>query len=94
MMLPPSGGATPRCLLQKIPERDRRSEALPYTQADLDELDEKIKTASLVKSTAFADQSTEFRSIDELLKLRATMAQEISANSRVRLAGFSKGTSC
>ena len=66
---------------------------MAYTQADLDDLEEQIKKAQLVESTTFADQSTKFRSIDELLKLRAVMLADISVNNRVRLGGFSKGTS-
>jgi hypothetical protein len=62
-----------------------------YTQADIDALDEEIRKVRLVKATEFADQRTEFRPLDELMKLRATMAQSLAQVNRVRLAATSKG---
>lgn len=67
---------------------------MAYTQADLDALDADIAKVRLIDSTTFADQSTKFRSLDDLLKLRAVMAQSIAAaagTSRTRLAATSKG---
>jgi len=67
---------------------------LAYTQSDLDALDLQIAAAGAVKSTTFSDQSTTFRDLDDMLKLRAVMAQEIAAaagSSRTRYAATSKG---
>jgi hypothetical protein len=52
---------------------------MAYTQADLDALDVEIATIRTVKSTTTADQSTTFRDLDELLRLRAVMAQSMAA---------------
>ncbi len=65
---------------------------MAYTQADIDELDAEIKKVRLIQSTTIADQSTTFRPLDELLKLRSLMAQDISSVHRVRFAATSKGT--
>lgn len=64
---------------------------MAYTQADLDALDSEIAKVRLVKSTTFADQSTTFRDLDELLKLRSVMAQAVSGGSQTRYAAASKG---
>lgn len=67
---------------------------MAYSQADLDALDAEITKVRLIDSTTIADQSTKFRSLEELLMLRATMAQSIAAASgmsRTRLAATSKG---
>lgn len=64
---------------------------MAYTQADIDELDAEIKKVRLVQSTTFADQSTTFRPLDELLQLRSLMSQDISSVHRVRFAATSKG---
>jgi hypothetical protein len=67
---------------------------MAYTQADLDALDAEIATVRTVKSTSFSDQSTTFRDIDELLALRAVMAQQIATAagaSKTRYAATSKG---
>lgn len=68
---------------------------MAYTQADLDALDLEIATVRTVKATTTADQSTTFRDLDEMLKLRAIMAQAIAASatgsSRTRYASVSKG---
>jgi hypothetical protein len=63
---------------------------MAYTQADLDALDADIAKVRLVKSTTFGDQSTTFRDLDELLKLRAIMAASVSGN-RTRYAATKKG---
>ena len=67
---------------------------MAYTQADLDALDAKILAAGTVKATTFSDQSTTFRDLDDMLKLRAIMEQQIlssSNRSRTRYATTSKG---
>lgn len=70
---------------------------MPYTQTDLDALDADIKSFGAVEQTSFADQSMRFRSLDDLLKLRALMAGDIAAatsttgGSRTRYAAFDKG---
>ena len=67
---------------------------MAWTQADHDKLDDEIRKVQTVKATAFGDQSTTFRDLDELLKLRALMEQSVNSTSRVRLAATSKGTNC
>lgn len=64
---------------------------MAYTQAQLDALDAQILAAGAVKSTTFSDQSTTFRDLDEMLKLRAVMAASIAGTSRTRYAATSKG---
>jgi hypothetical protein len=63
-----------------------------FTQDQLDALDAQIAAAGPVEATAFQDQNTKFRSIDDLLKLRAQMQREINAGSgSVRYAVVSRG---
>lgn len=67
---------------------------MAYTQADVDALDVKIAAAGAVKATTFGDQSTTFRDLDEMLKLRALMVQSIAAaagRSTTRYAATRKG---
>jgi hypothetical protein len=64
---------------------------MAYSQADLDALDAEIAAIRTVKATSFADQSTTFRDLDELLKLRAVMAASISGAVRTRYAATRKG---
>ena len=64
---------------------------MAYTQADIDALDDEIERVRLVKTTQFADQSTTFRDLDELLALRAVMLASLNTASRTRLASTSKG---
>lgn len=64
---------------------------MAYTQADLDALDAEIAAIRTVKATSFADQSTTFRDLDELLKLRAVMAGQVSGAVRTRYGATSKG---
>jgi hypothetical protein len=70
---------------------------MAYTQAQLDALDADIANFGIVEQTSFADQATRFRSLDELLKLRAVMAAAVAAQtsttggSRTRYAAFDKG---
>ena len=64
------------------------------TQADLDALDAEIAKVRLVKATSFGDQSTTFRDVDDLLKLRAQLQAQIRATaqtSSTRYAATSKG---
>jgi hypothetical protein len=65
-----------------------------FTQADLDQLDADIRNFGTVESTQFDQQSTRFRPLDELLRLRAIMAADVAAatnGTRTRYAAFSKG---
>lgn len=70
---------------------------MAYTQADLDKLNADIAAIGTVKSTTVADQTTDFRALDEMLRLRALMAAEIAAavsttgGSRTRYASVGKG---
>jgi hypothetical protein len=64
---------------------------MAYTQADLDLLDAEIATIRTVKQTTHSDQSTTFRDLDELLKLRSIMAAAVAGGSRTRYAATSKG---
>jgi len=68
---------------------------MAWTQADLDKLDAALANGSAVQSIAFADQTFTFRSIDEMLKLRAVIAQALNSaagvSKAVRLAATSKG---
>lgn len=64
---------------------------MSYTQADLDALDAEIATIRTVKSTAFADQQTTFRDLDELYRERERIARAIAGGSRTRYAATSKG---
>lgn len=70
---------------------------MAYSQSDLDALDADIKAFGTIQRTSFADQDTTFRSLDELLKLRAIMAADVAAatsttgGSRTRYAAFDKG---
>lgn len=67
---------------------------MAYSQADLDALDAEIAAIRTVKATSFADQSTTFRDLDELLEFRALMAASIAgtSSSLTRYAATSKGT--
>lgn len=64
---------------------------MAYTQADLDALDEEIKAVQTVSATAFADQSTTFRPLAELLELRRVMQQQVNGSRKTRYAATSKG---
>lgn len=66
---------------------------MAWTQEDLDALDEQIKAVGTVKATSFDNQSTTFRDIEDLLKLREQMVDELAAagRNRTRFAAFSKG---
>jgi len=68
---------------------------MAWTQADLDKLDAAISGGSGIARMKFADQEFEFRSIDEMLKLRAVMQQALNSaagtSTARRLAATSKG---
>jgi hypothetical protein len=69
---------------------------MAWTQADLDKLDAAISAGGSMQSMTFAGgDSFTFRTLDEMLKLRAVMQQAVSAASGTsaahRLAAFSKG---
>jgi hypothetical protein len=61
-----------------------------YTQTHLDALDAAIATG-FVQSMTFGDQSVTFRSLNDMLKLRALMVRLISGESGTRYAAHSKG---
>jgi hypothetical protein len=64
---------------------------MAWTQAQLDALDEAI--ANGVLTVKYQDRTVTYRSLDEMLKLRETMRQELGlTEGRVRLfAKHSKG---
>lgn len=63
-----------------------------WTQADLDKLDAAIADGAAIQSMTFGDQTYTFRSLEELLKLRSLMQQEVSGSkSKRRLATTRKG---
>jgi len=66
-----------------------------WTQADLDKLDAALAAGGAVQSLTFTDQTFTFRSIDEMLKLRAVIQAALNAaagtSTTSRLAATSKG---
>ena len=68
---------------------------MAWTQDDLDKLDAAIAGGSALQSIQFADQTFTFRTLDEMLKLRAVMTASLSTASGTstayRLAATSKG---
>lgn len=66
---------------------------MTYTQADLDTIDQAIKDFHLkgVAQITFGDQSTTFRSIDDLLKMRAFVANALASTRKHRVAASRKG---
>jgi hypothetical protein len=68
---------------------------MAWTQDDLDKLDDAIKSGSGLQSMTFGDQSFTFRSLDEMLKLRALMEQQVNTTAGTsrshRFAAVSKG---
>jgi hypothetical protein len=66
-----------------------------WTQADLDTIDAAIAGGAVVQSMTFADQSFTFRSIAEMLQVRAMIAAALATGSGAapgyRLASTSKG---
>lgn len=66
---------------------------MAWTQSDIDTLQTAITARGFVRSLAFSDQSIQFDSIDDMLKLLAVMRQEVAGvtTSRTRYAAFDKG---
>jgi hypothetical protein len=68
---------------------------MAWTQADLDKLDAALAAGGAVQSLQFADQTFTFRTIDEMLKLRALIQSALNAavgsSTGYRLAATSKG---
>lgn len=67
---------------------------MAYTQADLDAIDAEINSLRTVDSQTIADRSVKYRSLDELYRERARVAQAIasaSGTTRTRVAATSKG---
>lgn len=62
-----------------------------FTQADYDALNKAI--ASGVMSVRFADRTVQYRSMDEMLRVRHMMAEELGVTRRPNrvLASFDKG---
>ena len=63
---------------------------MPWTQSDVDTLQQAIIDRKGARTIAFADQTVTFESIDDMLKLLAVMRQSVST-SRTRYAATSKG---
>lgn len=68
---------------------------MAFSQADLDALDAAIASGRGVRSMTFSDQSVTFNSIEDMLRLRSVMRQELDATSSTpkthRFAVTSKG---
>lgn len=69
---------------------------MPWTQADVDKLKADIALLQSVEGTTFADQSTKFRSLTDMLNLLTVMEADVAANAtdtpvRTRYAATSKG---
>ena len=67
---------------------------MAFTQADLDAIDAEITAIRTVESQTNGDRSTKFRSLDELYRERARIAQAIASTAgttRTRYASTSKG---
>lgn len=67
---------------------------MAYTQADLDAIDAEINSLRTVDSQTIADRSVKYRSLDDLYRERARVAQAIasaSGTTRTRVAATSKG---
>lgn len=63
---------------------------MAITQADIDKLDAAILGAGPVESMEVAGQSYTFRSVDDMLKLRAVLLLRLAGGPH-RLAATSKG---
>lgn len=66
---------------------------MPWTQTDIDTLKQAIADGRGVRQLTFADQSVQFHSIDEMLRLLAVMHREVNVATTQtrRYASFSKG---
>lgn len=68
---------------------------MAFTQSDLDRIDQALASGTL-SSMTFGEQTYTFRSVDDLLKLRAVIARAIAAGaspgpSGTRYGATSKG---
>lgn len=64
---------------------------MAFTQADLDALDAAIKGGGVISQMSFGEQSFTFRSLDDMLKLRAVMRREVEGGSGTRYGAVCKG---
>jgi hypothetical protein len=67
---------------------------MAWTQSDIDTLRAAVAAGGAVKSMTFADRTVTFNSIDEMLRLIATMEHSIATaagTTRTRYASTSKG---
>ena len=64
---------------------------MAFTQSDLDILNAAIAAGGVLSQMSFGEQSFTFRTIDDMLKLRAVMTKEIAGGSGTRYAATSKG---
>lgn len=64
---------------------------MAWTQADLDRIEAAIANGGAVQSMTFGETTITFRSLDEMLKLRATMTRALAGGSGTRYAATSKG---
>lgn len=67
---------------------------MAWTAEDIETLQNAIVAGKGAKTITFADQSIEFHSIEDMLKLLSVMKSEVNAGaggSRTRLAATSKG---
>lgn len=68
---------------------------MPWTQTDIDNLQQAIADGRGARSMTFSDQSVTFNSIDDMLKLLATMQAQVNVTAgtpkHYRLASTSKG---
>lgn len=67
---------------------------MAWTADDIAILERAIVSGKGARTITFGDQSIEFHSIDDMLKLLAVMRQEVNAGSggsRTRYAATSKG---
>lgn len=67
---------------------------MAWSQSDIDVLQAAIVAGKGARTITFADQSIEFHSIEDMLKLLSVMKSEVNAGtggSRTRYAATSKG---
>lgn len=66
---------------------------MAWTQADLDALNKSI--ASGTTSVRYADRTVQYRSLEEMMKIRALMRDELglpgAMNGEIRKLNYSKG---
>lgn len=67
---------------------------MPFTQSDIDTLKQALLDRKGARTVQFSDQAITFESIDDMLKLLATMQQDIATaagQTRTRYAASRKG---